>query len=187
MGSREGHIDASGEFGFTKRFVDDYGIRLAPLDPSSVATDPASHKHMRERPRAQYFLYGGNVASPAQARIDDHQVRPVTGRGHNRLSLGGRCRANIVPMPTSNSESSMAIKASSSMTSTRSALMNLLMRTHKARAQVSRAGTASALGLDPRCPGVQRYIRISRSIGDEFRPVTGGTRDRLLRAATQRE
>jgi hypothetical protein len=119
VGSSEGHIDGSGEFGFTKRFVDDYGIRLAPLDPSSVATD----KHMRERPRAQYFLYGGNVASPAQARIDDHQVRPVTGRGHNRLSLGGRCRANIVPMSTSNSESSMAIKASSSMTSTRSAFM----------------------------------------------------------------
>jgi len=52
---------------------------------------------MRERPRAEYFLYGGNAASSPQTRIDDHQVRRVTGRGHNRLSLGARCCANIVP------------------------------------------------------------------------------------------
>src|SRR5260370_1251512 len=31
---------------------------------------------MRERPRAEYFLDGGNPASPAQAPIDDHQVGP---------------------------------------------------------------------------------------------------------------
>ena len=51
---------------------------------------------MRDRSPAQYFLDGGNAAAVAQARIDDHQVRSVAGRGAHRLGLGGRRRANIV-------------------------------------------------------------------------------------------
>jgi hypothetical protein len=68
-------------------------VRLARLDLSSVATD----EQMRERPRAQNFLDGGNAASPAQTCVDDHQVRPVTGGGADRLGLRGCRRANIVP------------------------------------------------------------------------------------------
>jgi hypothetical protein len=51
---------------------------------------------MSDRSRPQYFLDGGNAASPTQARIDDHQVRPVAGRGNHRVAFGGRCRANVV-------------------------------------------------------------------------------------------
>jgi hypothetical protein len=51
---------------------------------------------MSDRSRPQYFLDGGNAAAAAQARIDDHQVRPVAGRGNHRVGLGGRCCANIV-------------------------------------------------------------------------------------------
>jgi hypothetical protein len=36
---------------------------------------------MRDRPRPQYLLDRGNAASVAQARIDDHQVRLIAGRG----------------------------------------------------------------------------------------------------------
>ena len=51
---------------------------------------------MRDRSRAQYFLDGGNAAAVAQARIDDHQVRSVAGRGAHRLGFASRRRANIV-------------------------------------------------------------------------------------------
>jgi len=52
---------------------------------------------MRNRSRPLYFLNGGNAATPTQARIDNHQVRPVFGCGNHGLALGGRCCANNVP------------------------------------------------------------------------------------------
>jgi len=91
-GSSEGQIDGSREFGFTERFSDHDRVRMTCPDTSGVAAD----EHMRDRPRTQDFLDGGNTASAAQAGIDDHQIRLVAGRGAHRLGLCGRRRANIV-------------------------------------------------------------------------------------------
>src|SRR5204863_3626541 len=95
-------------------------VRLADPDPSGVAAD----EHMRERSRPQNFLHGGNAAAPAQTGIDDHQVRPWQTAALTASASLAAVAQTSWPMPASNSERSIAIRASSSMTSTRCLFLN---------------------------------------------------------------
>jgi hypothetical protein len=60
-GRSEGRIDGSDEVEVTEGFAEHYCVRLAHPNRFSIAAD----EYMCERPRAQYFLDGGNTAPPA--------------------------------------------------------------------------------------------------------------------------
>ena len=90
MRSRESGCNGSGEFSLTKWLSDDQRFRVAFSDPLRVPAD----EHMRNGSRLLYLLDGGKAASLAQARIDYHQVRPVTGCGGHRFAFRRGSRAN---------------------------------------------------------------------------------------------
>jgi hypothetical protein len=60
-GSSEGRIDGSDEVYVTEGLAEHYCVRLAHPNRFNVA----ANEYMCERPRAQYFLDGGNTASAA--------------------------------------------------------------------------------------------------------------------------
>jgi hypothetical protein len=94
-GSRsiERAFNGSDEIRFAKRLADDHCAGAQGLNSVRIATD----KEMRDRSRAEDFLNSRNTASSRQSRVDDHQVRPVSGGRRYRVGLSGRCGADIVP------------------------------------------------------------------------------------------
>jgi hypothetical protein len=91
-GGIERAFDGSDEIRFTKRLPDDHGARPQGLNRSRVPAD----EQMRHRSCAEYYFHRRNTASSRQSRVDDHQVRPVSGGCRYRVGLSGRCGADIV-------------------------------------------------------------------------------------------
>jgi len=104
---------ARGEFGFTEGFADHYCVRLTASGP--LPESPLMKHAPGSRP--EYSSTAETAASPAQARIDDHQVGPVAGRGNHRLG-------SVVAAFEQVSPAAWRSGPSSSMTSTRSVFIN---------------------------------------------------------------
>ena len=85
-------FDGSDEIRFTKRLPDDHGAWPEGLNHPRVSTD----EQMRHRSRAEDLFDSRNTASSHQSRVDDHQVRRVSGGRRYRVGLSGRCGADIV-------------------------------------------------------------------------------------------
>jgi hypothetical protein len=92
-GGIERGCDRSDEIRFTKRLADDHGARPEGLNRSGVPTD----EEMRDWSRAEDFLNSRNTATSRQSRVNDDQVRPVSGGRRYRVGLSGCCGADIVP------------------------------------------------------------------------------------------
>lgn len=85
-------FDGFGEIRFTKRLPHDHGARPEGLNRPRVPTD----EEMRNRSGAENLFDRRNTATSRQSRINDDQVRPVSGGRPDCVGLGGCRGADIM-------------------------------------------------------------------------------------------